>query len=122
MWHTTGNERLTAQIEFCKKIAAFANRDGGAVIIGVTNDTWEVVGVADLENRMKSISQGIQRWLDYLKKDTIFHLQPVPFEKKENVLMCLVVAVAQTENVVSVRGLSGEYFYPYRDQTGVVYP
>lgn len=122
MWHAKGSDRLAAQIEFCRLIAAFANRDGGAIIIGVTNDIRAVVGVPDLENRLKSISQAIQRWLEYPRKDAIFHLQPVPFENDGHVLMCLVVAVAQSADVVGVRGVSEEYYYPDRDQTGVAYP
>ena len=36
--------------------------------------------------------------------------------------MCLVVAIAQTAEVIRVKGESSEYYYPDQDQTGVAYP
>ncbi|MBI4202469.1 MAG: putative DNA binding domain-containing protein, partial [Chloroflexi bacterium] len=118
MWHVSGDQRTKAQVEFCKLVAAFANNEGGAVIIGVTNKTRDIVGVPDLENRIKSVSDVINKWLDYPGKDAVIHLQPVLFEENGKP-PCLVIAIAQAADVVKVRGVLGEYFYPDRDQTGV---
>lgn len=115
MWHVSG---VRAQVDFSKQVAAFANREGGAIIIGVTNTSREIVGVPDLENRMKATSEAIQRWLDYPRKVALVHFQPVFFESGKT--SCLVLAVAQAAGVVGVRGDSGEYYYPDRDQTGLV--
>ena len=70
---------------------------------------------------MKSISESIQRWLEYPRKELIIHLQPIPFNQNGNILMCLVVAIAQTQNTVAVKGGSNSYFYPDREQTGIAY-
>lgn len=122
MWHAPGTEKSRWQIDFCKLVAGFANSEGGVIIIGITNDTRDIVGVSDLENRMKSTSDVIKRWIDYPRKDLIFHLQPVPFDQAGKVIVCLVVAIAQTSEVVRVKGESDEYYYPDRNQTGISYP
>lgn len=121
MWHVSGPQKTKYQIDFCKLVAAFANREGGAIIIGITNDTRTIIGVPDLENKMKSISEVIYRWIDYPRKDAIFHLQPVFFKQNGKLYTCLVIAIAQTVEVVKVKGESNEYYYPDRDQTGVAY-
>ncbi|MFC1944620.1 ATP-binding protein [Chloroflexota bacterium] len=116
MWHVPG---ARAQVEFCKLVAAFANNEGGMFVIGVTDASREIVGVNDLENRMKVTSEATQRWLDYPRKDVIVHFQPVFFQSEK--VSCLVVAVAQAAGIVGVRGVSGEYYYPDRVQTGLQY-
>lgn len=122
MWHAPGPQKPKYQIDFCKLVAAFANKEGGVITIGITNDTRAIIGVPDLENRMKSISEVIHRWIDYPRKDAIFHLQPVLFKQNGKLYTCLVIAIAQTAEVVKVKGESKEYFYPDREQTGVAYP
>jgi len=120
MWHASGAAAQKAQVDFCRLVAAFANKDGGAIIIGVTDKSRAVQGVPNLENRMKSTSGVMHKWLDYPRKETIIRLQQVPFEQSGEVSTCLVVAVAQAAEVVGVKGVDGAYYYPDRDQTGVV--
>ncbi len=122
MWQVPSHMKPRAQINFCKTLAAFANNLGGAIIIGIANDTREIVGVPDLENKIKNISEVIIRWIEYPQIEGIFHLQPVPYCADATGQTCLIVAIAQTEEVTSVRGLSGEYYYPDRNETGVTYP
>lgn len=122
MWHASGSAAAEAQINFCKLVAAFANRDGGAIIIGVADRSRIIQGVNDLENRMKATSKAINQWLDYPRKEAIIWLQQVPFNQNGAASTCLVVAVAQAAEVVSVKGTWGEYYYPDRDQAGVIYP
>ena len=119
IWHTTGPERQKAQIDFCKLVAAFANRDGGAIVVGVHDETRAVEGVPQMENRMKSISEVVERYIGYPRINALVHLQQVPMEEAGKASTCLVVAVAQSEDVVSVKNLAGAYYYPDRDQTGV---
>ena len=120
MWHVSGNVAQKAQVDFCKLVAAFANKYGGAVIIGVTDKSRTVQGVADLENRMKATSGVMGKWLDYSRKDAIIRLQQVPFGENGEAPTCLVIAVAQAAEVVGVKGVGGEYYYPDRDQAGIV--
>jgi hypothetical protein len=122
MWHAPNPERQNKQVDFCKLIAAFANREGGAIIIGVTDTTREIVGINDLENKIKSLSEAINKWLDYSHEYDIVHLQPVSFEQSGKLFTCLVVCIPQTAGVVRVKGVSGQYYYPDRDQTGISYP
>ena len=122
MWHVPGPQRAKFQIDFSNLVAAFANNEGGVIVVGVTNDTRAILGVEDPENKMKSIGDVIYRWVDYPRKDALFHLQPVPFDQNGKLTICLVVAVAQTAKVVIVRGESNQYYHPDRVQTGVAYP
>lgn len=122
MWHAPGSQRAKFQIGFCNLVGAFANNEGGVIVVGVTNDTRAIVGVEDPENKLKSIWEVVHKWVDYPRKDALFHLQPVPFGQNGKLTICLVVAVAQTAEVVRVRGESSQYFYPDRAQTGVAYP
>lgn len=122
MWHAPRPQRAKFKVDFCNLVGAFANNEGGVVVVGVTNDTRSIVGVEDPENKMKSIGEVIYRWVDYPRKEALFHLQPVPFDDNGKLTICLVVAVAQTTEVVRVRGESNQYYYPDRVQTGVAYP
>lgn len=122
MWHIHGSQRPKYQIDFCKLVAAFANKAGGAIIIGVTNDTRTIIGIPDLENKLKYISEVIHKWIDYPRIDTIIHLQPVLFDQDGKKAMCLVVVIAQAAERVGVKGETNEYYYPDREQTGVTYP
>lgn len=122
MWHAPRPQRAKFQVDFSNLVGAFANNEGGVIVVGVTNDTRAIVGVEDPENKMKSIGEVIYRWVDYPRKDALFHLQPVPFDENGKLTICLVVAVAQTAEVVRVRGESNQYYYPDRVQTGVAYP
>ena len=85
MWHSKGDKQQQ-QIEFCKLVAAFANNEGGAIIIGVTDKSRDIVSVPNLEHRIKSASEAIQKCIDYPRKDTIIHFQPVLFERDDKKL------------------------------------
>ena len=119
MWHARGVAAQKEQIDFCRLVAAFANKDGGAIIIGVGDRPREVLGVPNLENRMKSVARAIRKWVEYWRLDAMVHLQPVPVQEKGTTVVCLVVAVAQTETIVGVKGATGEYYYPDREQAGI---
>ncbi len=121
MWHTSNPRKSESQIKFCNRVAAFANHRGGAIIIGVTDETRDIVGIPDLENKMKFVSGVIQKRINHRRLDQIIHLHPIRFDQDGETATCLVVAVAQTTEVVSVESNSGGPIYPIRDQTGIKY-
>ena len=47
-----------------KSISAFANTSGGAIFLGVDDDTHEAVGVKDVQNNIDFISESIKEKLD----------------------------------------------------------
>ncbi len=65
MWEVDSSLKTKEQIEFCEQIAAYANKNGGILIIGITDKLREVVGVIDIETKMKTIGSKIKRWSDY---------------------------------------------------------
>ena len=120
MWHASGAAAEKEQIDFCRLVAAFANNDGGAIIIGVRDKSREVLGVPDLENRLKSVEGTLRRWIEYPQLDAIVLLQSVPIKENKSTVVCLVAAVAQAGSVVGVKGVRGEYHYPDREQAGII--
>ena len=48
MWHAHSSERQKWQIDFCNLVAAFANNEGGAIIIGITNTTRKIIRIRTL--------------------------------------------------------------------------
>jgi predicted HTH transcriptional regulator len=119
MWHVGGSQKENAEAKFCEEVAAFANAKGGAIIIGITDKIPKiVVGVNDLENRIKSIREVIRR---YIKPDSdLVHLQQVLLKDDEDRdKTCLVIAVAQTRSGISVKDRAGRFSYPIRMGTGL---
>ena len=54
MWHIKNKEKEESKIKFCEQIAAFANVNGGVLIVGITNKPpRRVIGIQDLENKLK---------------------------------------------------------------------
>ena len=105
------------QIEFCEYIAAYANKKGGVLIIGITDRFREIAGVNDIETKMKTIGEKIRRWTVY-DKDFWF-LKEIKIEDEHGVpKSCLIIAIAQTIEVVGVKDENNRYSYPIRIETG----
>ncbi len=121
MWHASDAiAKSKAQIDFCRLVASFANRDGGAIIVGVGDKSRTIEGVPNLEQRMRSINDAIYRNIEYANKDHLIHLQQVPFNiGVQPSRACVVIAVAQAGGVVAVKGEDNVYYYPDRAETGV---
>ena len=119
MWHIKHKEREVAATKFCEQVAAFANVDGGILIIGVTNNIpRQIVEIQDIENKMKSTKEVIVRHIDYGVDFT--HFQPVSMKSRIGPdQICLVIAIAQTKGPVAVKDESGRFSYPIRMETGL---
>ncbi len=104
-------------IELCEQIAAYANKNGGVLIIGITDKLREVVGVNDIETKMRTIGSKIKRWSDYY--DDFWFLKEIKIQDDVGVTRsCLIIAIAQTDNVVGVKDENNRYSYPIRIETG----
>ena len=119
MWHLRHKEKEKAQFEFCEQIASFANTKGGVLIIGVTNEPpRRILGIQDLENRIKDVGNVLSRRVNYNTSFT--HCQQIPMKDEEGRdKSCLVIAVAQTKDVVSVKDQIGRISCPIRKETGL---
>lgn len=119
MWYTRHKEKEEAEVKFCEQIAAFANANGGVLIVGITDKyPRRIIGVQDLENKLKFTKSIIERHIDY--NSDFIHFQQILMKddngKDKN---CLMIAIAQTKNVISVKDKSGKISYPKRLETGL---
>ena len=119
MWHIRdAKPKKASQTKFCEQIAAYANADGGVMIVGIENAPRNIIGIEDLENKVKSTKLVIR---NHIKYDTEFtHLQQVLMTDDDGKeVSCLVIAIAQTKDVISVKDEQGRFSYPRREGTGL---
>ena len=117
MWSVPSPQREAASIKFAEQIAAFANRRGGVMLIGVANDTHEIVGVNKPENRIKRIETVVRKYID-VKVDFV-RTRAVSFDGAGVPRTCLIIVVGRTEHPVGVRQTKDSYTYPLRVGPGL---
>lgn len=119
MWHAEQEQRERAKVKFCEEVASFANTKGGVLIIGVTNDPpRRITGIPDLENKLKFAKEVLSRSAIYDSDFTHFQ-QVLMKDEQERDSPCLVIAVAQTKDVVSVKDQQERHTFPRRLETGI---
>lgn len=117
-WHAPSEKRDAAQFKFVNQAAAFANADGGVFIVGFRDDDRALVGVDELEDRMKATADVVQRLAPGLGGRIV--MEPITFPPAAQLPPALVIVIPQTKDVIAVRDTSGRYSYPQRMQTGLV--
>ena len=119
MWQTTGQEKSEAKVKFCRQVAAFANARGGVLIIGITNALpRKIVGIDDLENKLKFTKEVIRTHIDYYE---IVRFCPLMMRNEEGIeRQCLVIVIMESKDVVRVRRVDGTFSHPIRLETGIV--
>ena len=130
MWKSTGTTKKKKKIDFCEDVASFANMNGGVLIIGVSDKMpRKIVGLEDLENKMKYVKDVIQKGIDYPRNLT--HFQVLTFDDKENKgKMCLLIIIKCAISAVGVNieksikskimnGIITTPVYPIRQETGI---
>ncbi|HVF58655.1 MAG TPA: ATP-binding protein [Thermoanaerobaculia bacterium] len=115
MWSAQQPHKEAATIEFVEDVAAFANNRGGVLIIGVTNDTHEIVGVDKPENRIKKIEAVIRKYADAPIVD-FARVRAVPFAGVTR--PCIIIVVGRTDTPIGVRQPNNNYSYPLRVGSG----
>jgi hypothetical protein len=112
MWAAPSGQRITSEIQFGESVAAFANKRGGIMIIGVTNDTHAIVGVRDPENRIKQIETVLRKHTD---ADVDFvRVREVSVDDAGEMKTCVIIVIGQTAVPVGVRQRNNYYSYPLR--------
>lgn len=129
MWETRGTMKKKKEVEFCEDIASFANMHGGILIIGISNKIpRKVIGLNDLENKMKYAKDVIQKGISYPRDLTHFQVLALEDEAGEEKLCLLIIAKHAMEvvgvknekvlNTDSIRGTIIVPTYPIRNETG----
>lgn len=115
MWSAPPRQKEAATINFVEDVAAFANNRGGILIIGVTNDTHEIIGVDRPENRIKKIEAVLRNYTD--AQVDFVRVRAVPFAGVAR--PCIIIVVGKAEMPVGVRQLNLSYSYPLRVGPGI---
>ena len=119
MWKAPSSLKQMKQIDFCEKIAAFANRKGGIIFIGITDKMpRKIIGASNLESKLQSINLIINKWIenheDFFNIEEIILKDSYGIEKRG-----IAVIIAQTGEPVGVKNYDGFYSYPVRLETGL---
>jgi len=119
MWHPKHKEKEEVKVKFCEQIAAFANANGGVLIVGITDKLpRRIMGVQDLENKLKFTKSIIKRYINY-NTDFIHFQQILMKDESGKDGSCLIIAIAKTKGVIFVKDNSGKISYPIRLETGL---
>ena len=102
MWEMKGEKKKEKEVEFCEDVASFANMNGGILIIGISNQTpRKVVGIEDLENKVKYAKDVLRQGINYDR--AITHFQVLPLEDEQGVeQLCLLIIIQQPMDAVKV--------------------
>jgi hypothetical protein len=118
-WSAPRPERERSKRRFCELVAGFANSDGGVFIVGVRNASRAVIGVADMENRVKHTRQVLDecfgRSADFVALQQVI----VPDDAGDD-QPCLAIVVAQTHDAKSFTDEAANIWYPLRREAGLV--
>lgn len=108
------------QIEFCEVVSSFANLQGGLIIIGITNSfPREIIGVPDIENRIKNLEEKLVRWMRFENK--FYQLKEILLPDEQNQMRrCIALLIFQTKKPVSVEHTKGTISYKKRLGTGSI--
>jgi len=119
MWQCKEEKKQEFEVAFAEQVSSYANSSGGVLIIGITNDLpRKIVGIQDIENKMKFAKSVIDRCA---QGNTGFvHFQQIRLKDESGQERdCLVVAIAQTKKVIQVKDQQGKFSCPTRQATGL---
>ncbi len=114
------NIRIRKQIEFCETVSTFANFQGGIIIIGISNQIpRRIVGVPDIENKIKDLEIKLLRWLGNNKR--FYQTKEILLKNDENqIKRCIAVIIYQTKIPVQVKKINDDISYKKRLGTGSI--
>jgi len=119
MWQCKEEKKQEFEVAFSEQVSSYANSSGGALIIGITNEPpRKVVGIQDLENKMKFTKLVLDRCTD--GNAGFVHFQQIRLkDESDQERDCLIIAIAQTKKVIQVKDQNGRFSCPTRQATGL---
>ena len=122
MWHARNSDaRAREKVKAAEDIAAFANSDGGCLLVGIRDDKT-IAGIGDTESdqedRIKTLNDALAELIQYPRQIWKVH-QLLVNDSNGQAKLCLVVITARAYEPVGVKGANGNYTYPVRRGTGV---
>ena len=119
IWKTNDPQiKRKKKIDFCGHIASFANNKGGVLILGISDKTpREIKGLNDVETKMNQFEDLISRFIDY-PRNFVFIKSIMLIDGKGSEIDCIIIAIAQTKEVVAVKDDNNSYSYFFRITSG----
>ncbi|HEY2321759.1 MAG TPA: ATP-binding protein [Thermoanaerobaculia bacterium] len=118
-WIAARTEREEAKLKFCELVAGFANADGGVFIVGVRDADRAVVGVTDMENRVKYTRQVLDACFG--PSAAFVSLQQIIVrDDAGRDRTCLAIVIAQTNDAKSFTHPVDGTWYPLRQEAGLI--
>lgn len=106
------------KIEFCEKIAAFGNTDGGLIIVGITDEIpRKIEGINLNENDLNDLNNLFFDLITPSRDFVHVHLISIN-DNEENKKNCLCLIIAQTSEVLGVKHDNGTIKYVIRTTSG----
>jgi hypothetical protein len=118
-WTAPRAERDEAKLKFCELVAGFANADGGVFIVGIRDSDRAVVGVTDMENRVKYTRQVLDACFGPTANYITLQQIIVPDDPGSD-QTCLAVVVAQTHDAKRFTNPVDGTWYPLRQEAGLI--
>lgn len=118
-WHVEDPQiKRKKKIEFVEKIASFGNTEGGAIVIGLTDEIpRKIQGISINENKLNELNKLM---LNLITPPVDFtRVQPITLknEKDEDVI-CVCIVIAQSSEVLGVKHDNGTIKFVLRTTTG----
>jgi len=119
MWQCKEEKKQEFEVAFSEQVSSYANSSGGALIIGITDEpARKVVGIQDLENKMKFTKSVLDRCTG--GNASFVHFQQIRLkDESDQERDCLIIAIAQTKKVIQVKDQNGRFSCPTRQATGL---
>jgi len=119
IWKTDDSQvKRKKKIDFCGHIASFANNKGGVLILGISDKTpREIKGLNEVETKMNQFEDLISRFIDY-PRNFVFIKSIMLIDSKGSEIDCIIIAIAQTKEVVAVKDDKNSYSYFFRITSG----
>jgi len=118
-WHVEDPQiKRKKKIEFVEKIASFGNTEGGAIVIGITDEIpRKIQGISIDENKLNGLNKLI---LDLITPSVDFtRIQSITLKNDKNEdVICLCIIIAQTSKVLGVKHDNGTIKFVLRTTTG----
>ena len=128
IWQKDNVSKKKKRRNVCEFIASFANMKGGVLIIGISDQMpRQIVGLEDVENKVKHIKDVIRTDLDY--ENDLTHFKILHFEKEDKICLLIIIKSAMRPVGVFMKKFlkSGDAlnslitsYYPIRNETGTV--
>jgi len=111
-WRNLKNEKL--KIDFMKNLAAYANRDGGILVVGISDDRL-IIGIEDSERKIQQSRDWIKSYIGDIN-DEIRIITLMINNKTEKPILLFIIK--QTKDIIVVKEGVSE-LYVIREETSI---